>query len=386
MSDIVREQADKIADKVREQAVKITDKVLEQAVKMSDKAREQAVKTTDKELEQKELNELYELAAKELATTCKRLVVWAGGDAPNQQDALISQFRKRFPNVPIRLSVDLSKYHNGKVYQGLLDGCLTPDVVMLQTMNDFENWKAMGALEPFKPASFAGLTPGYGDADGAYLGVHINCFVPQYAQCARPPKEYSDFLKPEFSGRLVLTPPHDDDAVLFVYDRIIQRYGAQFLNDLAAQRPYFVRGTAAPAILVGRQGFWGNLTGYLPAPNQPSVSFIPESDFFVSWPQRAAMFKLTKHKAAARLFLAYLTSYEYQSSRGAWSVREDVAPPAGLKPLKDYANTDPLGFIEWMRDREHINELKQQMIRIFGPVRGESPLTDRALLRLYGVR
>ncbi len=340
----------------------------------------------DYEREQNELSELYKLAAQELSETGERLVVWAGGDAPNQQDALVRQFRRRFPKVPIKLTVDLSKYHDGRIYQGLLDGCLAPDVVMLQTMNDFENWKAMNALEPFKPASFESLTPGYGDKDGAYLGVFIFCFVPQYANCARPPVEYADFLRPQFKGRLVLTPPHDDDAVLYVYDRIIERHGMPFLVKLAAQKPCFVRGTAAPAVLVGRRGFLGNITGYLPAANQPSISFIPEYDFFVSWPQRAAMFRLTRHKAAARLFLAYLTSYEYQSSREAWSVRGDVSAPSGLLPLEAYSNTDPLGFIEWMRDRKHIHDLREQMKKLFGPVRGQSPLTDPALLKLYGGR
>ncbi len=164
---------------------------------------------------------------------------------------------------------------------------------------------------------------------------------------------------------------------------MIQRYGIQFLKDLAAQNPCFIRGTAAPALLVGRQDFLGNITGYLTEPVKPSVSFVPEDDYFVSWPQRAAMFRLTRHKAAARLFLAYLTSYEYQSARGTWSVRNDVAPPPGLKPLEEYGNTSPLEFIQWMRDRKHLHDLRMQMQDIFGPVRGQSPLTDPALLRLY---
>lgn len=337
------------------------------------------------DLEQEELQYLHALAVRELAAAGERLVVWAGGDAPNQQDTLIRQFTQRFPGVPLHLTVDLSKYHDIKVYQGLLDGCLTPDVVMLQTMNDFENWKAMGVLEPFIPQSFESLTPGYSDTEGAYLGVFIFCFVPQYAKCgvSCPPARYSDFLRPEYKNRLVLTPPHDDDAVLFVYDHILQQYGEAFLWRLAEQRPYFLRGTAAPAILVGQRGLRGNLTGYLTEPGQPSISFIPSSDFFVSWPQRAAMFKLTRHKAAARLFLAYLTSYEYQTSRGTWPVRTDVAPPPGLMPLSSYNNTNPLEFISWMRDRQHIHELRMKMQSIFGLVRGQSPLTDPALLRLY---
>ncbi len=337
--------------------------------------------------EQDELSRLHGQAVAELANSGEKLTVWAGGDAPNQQDTLIKQFTERFANVPIDLTVDLSKYHNIKVYQGLLDGFLEPDVVMLQTMNDFENWKAMGVLEPFMPQSFESLTPGYCDAEGAYLGAFIFCFVPQYAKrgLKEIPRDYIDFLKPEFKNRLVLTPPHDDDAVLIVYDRIMQKYGEDFLYKLAAQNPRFVRGTAAPVVLVGRNGFLGNITGYITEPNQPSVSFFPETDYFVSWPQRAAMFKLTRHKAAARLFLAYLTSYEYQSSRGTWSVRRDVPPPEGLKALNKYINTNPMDFIVWMRDRKHLHELRKKMSAIFGSVQGKSPLTDPALLRLYRV-
>lgn len=337
------------------------------------------------ENEQDELKRLHALAVAELSAGCEKLVVWAGGDAPNQQDALIRQFTRRFPGVPLELKVDLSKYHDSKVYQELLDGCLTPDVVMFQTMNDFENWKSMGVLEPYKPQGFEALIPGYTDPDGAYLGAMINSFAPQYAISGlrEIPTDYSDFLKPEYKNRLVLTPPHDDDAVLFVYDKILQRHGEGFLCRLAAQRPCFLRGTAAPAILVGRRGFLGNITGYLPAPNQTSVAFIPKTDFFVTWPQRAAMFKLTRHKNAARLFLSYIVSYEYQSARGAWSTRTDVAPPAGLQPLSSYSNTNPQEFIDWMRDRRHLHELRVKMQRIFGPVCGQSPLKDPNLLRTY---
>ncbi len=346
----------------------------------------------DYQNEHDELQKLHKLAAKELGKTSKKLIVWVGGDAPNQQDELVRKFTKRFPGVPIQIKVDLSKYHNIRVYQELLDGRLTPDVVMLQTMNDFENWRDLGVLESFMPQSFPNLTHGYSDPGGAFLGAYIASFVPQYAKTGltKNPATYSDFLSPEFKGRLVLTPPHDDDAVLFVYDHILQRHGEDFLRQLAAQKPKFLRGTAAPAALVGhslgqlgRQKFLGNITGYFPTPAQPSVAFVPTSDFFITWAQRAAMFKLTQHKAAARLFLAYITSHEYQSSLGTWSTRQDVAPPSNLRPLDEYPNTNLLEFIEWMRDRQHLHELRAKMQRIFGPVRGPSPVTDSKLLKIY---
>lgn len=337
------------------------------------------------ENEYKELENLYGLAQEELKKSGEKLIVWAGGDAPNQQDALIQKFSTRFPGVPIELTVDLSKFHDLKVYKQLLDGFLEPDVVMLQTMNDFEDWKKMEVVEPFMPESFPHLKDGYSDPEGAFLGVFMFSFWPQYAKegVSAAPKNMKDFLKPEFKNKLVLTPPHDDDAVLYMYDHMIRKHGKEFLVELAAQNPTFVRGTAAPALLVGQEGFLGNLTGYPTYPEQPSIGFIPEGDQFVTWPQRAAMFKLTRHKAAARLFLAYLTSYEFQSERGSWSVRQDVAVPAGLRAVEEYSNTDPLDFIQWMRDRKHIHELRLLMAEIFGPVRGESPLTEQKLIKLY---
>jgi len=33
-----------------------------------------------------------------------------------------------------------------------------------------------------------------------------------------PPKEYTDYLKPEFKNKLAITYPNDDDAVLWQFD------------------------------------------------------------------------------------------------------------------------------------------------------------------------
>ncbi len=332
-----------------------------------------------------ELEALYAAAKEEMKDSKEPFLVWAGGDAPNQQDMLRDQFRKRFPEIDIEIFVDLSKYHDLKVYEQLNDGYLEPDVVMLQTMNDFENWTKMGVLEPFKPEGFKYIREGYSDPDGYFIGAFIFAFLPQYAKSGLDfiPKNYKDFLNPIFKDKLVLTPPHDDDAVLYVFDHIIKKYGKDYLYELKAQNPVFVRGTAAPAALVGQKGFLGNIVGYPTYPNQPSEAFIPDDDFFITWPQRVAMFKLTKHKATAKLFLAYLASYEFQSSRGTWSTRTDVTDMGGLKPIEEYKNTDPLDFIKWMRDRKHIHELRTLFTEIFGEVKGESPLKDASLLRIY---
>ncbi|MGL4697901.1 ABC transporter substrate-binding protein [Enterococcus larvae] len=338
------------------------------------------------DLENKELEELYQLAIEEMGGTKEELIIWAGGDAVNQQDAVVQAFSDRFPEIPIDIKVELSKIHDLKIYEELLNGDLTPDVTMLQTSNDFEDWKKLDVLEPFKPVGFQNIRDEFKDSEGAFSVFRMFAFLPQYAKSglSSTPESLMDMLTHEYQDKLVLTYPHDDDAVLFVYSQMIKKHGEQFLADLAKLNPLFIRGTAGPPLLVGKQGLLGSLTGYETMPEQPSQSFIPKNDFFISWGQRIAMFKLTKHKAAARLFIAFVQSYEFQQSLGHYTVRKDIS----LKNdtwIGDHSTTDPLGFYTFMRDREYIGRLRNQMQSYFGPVKGESPVVDHKMIKLtYG--
>ncbi|MFK0073554.1 ABC transporter substrate-binding protein [Arthrobacter woluwensis] len=316
-----------------------------------------------------------------------KLTVWAGGDSPNQQDALKAKLQNRFPELDITLQVRLSKEHDEEIDKRLAGGGILPDVAMLQTSHDFEHWKAQRQLLPFKPLGVRQQFPGYADPDGAFLAANMYAFLPMYAKegVDGTPTTYPDFLQPQFKERLILTFPHDDDAVLYVYDKWIQQYGEGFLDQLAAQKPHFIRGTAAPAVMVGTRGYLGNLTGRAARAGEPSVSYIPARDWFISWTQRAAVFRKAPNTDAGKLFLAYVASKEYQSSYSGWRTRKDLAPPTGMQPLSSYRNTDPLDFLEWMRDRKHIDALKEKMAAVFGPVTGESPLTDPELLEILGV-
>ncbi|WP_181264199.1 ABC transporter substrate-binding protein, partial [Pseudomonas aeruginosa] len=153
-----------------------------------------------------------------------KVVLWAGGDAPNQMDWLKTAFESRFPGVILDVTVDLSKFHDLRIDQELAAGTLTPDVAMLQTTFDFDRWKARDVLLRYKPVGFARQKKGYADPDGAYVTAYNNAFVPTYASVRLPaeryPTRFADYLKPAFKGKLVLTYPHDDDAVLYVYDKL----------------------------------------------------------------------------------------------------------------------------------------------------------------------
>jgi hypothetical protein len=77
-------------------------------------------------------------------------------------------------------------------------------------------------------------------------------------------------------------------------------------------------------------------------PNDPQA--FAGTERFNSWAQRGAIFKQAPHKAGAKLFLSWPNARTTQQNAIAtwtWSVRKDIAPPAGLKALSSYKNTDP---------------------------------------------
>ncbi|WP_150136566.1 hypothetical protein [Streptomyces hyaluromycini] len=109
-------------------------------------------------------------------------------------------------------------------------------------------------------------------------------------------------------------------------------------------------------------------------PNGTQV--FSNSERFNSWAQRAAIFKNAPHKAGANLFLSWLDSQVVQKNAIAtwtWSVRKDVAPPAGLKALASYKNTNPDAFAKFMSNRAAVERFRSQVELYFGQVKGADP-------------
>ncbi|HXL18703.1 MAG TPA: hypothetical protein VN961_14410, partial [Streptosporangiaceae bacterium] len=81
-----------------------------------------------------------------------KLVIYAGGDTADQQDAAQQAFLSQFPDIDLTLIVDYSKYHDVRIDNQLAAGTLVPDVVQLQTTQDFTRWKEAGVLRLYKPS------------------------------------------------------------------------------------------------------------------------------------------------------------------------------------------------------------------------------------------
>ncbi|MEU6375420.1 ABC transporter substrate-binding protein [Streptomyces sp. NPDC046909] len=333
--------------------------------------------------EQSQLQKLY----KEAVAEGGRLVVYAGGDKPGQADYLKNAFVKQFPKMKVDIVVDFSKNHDARIDNQVAEHHVVADVVHLQTLDDFPRWKKEGVLEKYKPVGWNKVYPQIKDKDGYYTGLFFFAFANNTAVTLgdNAPVEAKDFLKPEFKNKLVFTYPNDDDAVLFYFKQLTDKYGSGYLRKLLAQNPKFVRGTQDSADLVGTDGYVANF-GSAGSFTGLSKSSIPEKSPWVAWPQTGAILKNAPHKAAAKLYLSWLLSKDaQQDSIGTWSARTDVAAPAGRKGIFDYSNMNPLGLGKFMSDRTALDRYKAFINLYVGDVQGVDPSDPEGVLGLYPV-
>ncbi|WP_058043547.1 ABC transporter substrate-binding protein [Streptomyces roseifaciens] len=330
--------------------------------------------------EDEQLQKLYQDAIAEGG----RLVVYAGGDKPGQADSLKNAFVKQFPKMKVDTVVDFSKNHDARLDNQIAGHKVVADVVHLQTLDDFPRWKKEGALEKYKPVGWNKVYDQVKDKDGYYTGLFFIAFANVTATTLgdNAPVEAQDFLKPEFKNKLVFTYPNDDDAVLYYFKQLTDKYGTGYLKELLAQNPKFVRGTADASGLVGTGGYVANF-GSSGSSSGLSKTSIPEKSPWVAWPQTGAILKDAPHKAAAKLYLSWILSKQGQQNR--WSARTDVATPAGRKGIFDYPNMNPLGLGAFMSDRAALDRYKALINLYVGDVKGANPADPEGRLGLYPV-
>ncbi|MBE8516210.1 ABC transporter substrate-binding protein [Amycolatopsis sp. H6(2020)] len=324
--------------------------------------------------ETRTLDELYQAALAEGG----KLVIYAGGDTPTQQDGTKAAFKARFPGIALTLIVDYSKYHDVRVDNQLATGTLVPDLVQLQTVQDFVRWKEQGRLLPYKPAGFSKVYDAFKDRQGAWVAVSALAFSFMYGPAAvgsAAPRTPLDLVDPKWKGKIASSYPHDDDAVLYLYSLYAQTYGWDWVAKLATQDVRFARGSNSPgdAVSAGQKAIGIGGAGSLTAPASSPVRFVvADGHPFMAWGQRAAILAHAKNPTAAKLYLNWqLSLTQQQASFNGWSVRTDVTPPAGLKPLWEYPNAHLDGFPRFMADRAEIERWKQTFALYFGEVKGD---------------
>jgi ABC-type Fe3+ transport system substrate-binding protein len=315
---------------------------------------------------------LDELYAK--AKTEGTVAYYSGGPvAPHE--AFAREFEQKFPGVKVSVTGGFSNVLNAKIVAQLKAKKLDVDMAMFQTVQDFVAWKQQGQLLNFKPEGFDQIDPSFRDEDGAFTTVKVNQITYAYNSKALAPQDVPksalDFLKPVFMGKLITCYPADDDATLFLFYTIVQKYGWQYMDKYMANKPNFVQGHLSVARSVGDGTDIATLDATSSAAavrrtGKPIESVFSQEDATPVFTLTAGIFKGAPHPNAAKLFLTWYMAKEQQSRIGVFSARRDVPPPKGLKPMSSYNIAK--NYREFVTNEKQLVEWRQRMEHYTGPI------------------
>lgn len=315
------------------------------------------------------VEQLYEKAKAE-----KSLVFYAGGPtAP--YEARIKQFQEKFPGIEVSVSGGFSNVLNQRIEQQLAAGRLEVDFAFFQTVQDFVTWKQRNVLLAFKPDGFDQIIPNLRDPDGTYMAFAANTIGYAYntdlVRAEDVPKSALDFVKPAFRDKLISVYPHDDDAALYLFHLIVQKYGWDWMDRYMANKPHFIQGhlPVARAIAEGKIAATLDATittaTALRGQGRPIAFVFSAEDETPVFTVTGGIFKDAPHPNAAKLFLTWYLAKEQQSRLGTFSPRLDVPPPPGFQPLTSYKIAN--GFREFVTDEKLIADLRKRFEAYTGP-------------------
>jgi ABC-type Fe3+ transport system substrate-binding protein len=315
------------------------------------------------------MDELYEKAKAEAS------VVFYSGGPVTPYEAFATDFERRFPGVKVSITGGFSNVLNNRIDAQMRDRKLEVDMAFFQTAQDFVAWKRQGVLLNFKPEGYEQIAPAFRDPDGAFTTTKVNQVVYAYnTRLVAPqdvPKSALDFLRPQFAGKLITCYPADDDATLYLFHTIVQKYGWEYMDKYMANKPNFVQGHLGVVRSVGAGTNLVTLDATSSADavkrdGQPIESVFSEQDATPLFTVTAGIFKDAPHPNAAKLFLSWFMAKEQQSRIGVFSARQDVPPPPGLKPLTAYNTANQ--YREFVSDEKTLAELRRRFEGYTGAV------------------
>lgn len=318
------------------------------------------------------IDELYAKAKAE-----KSLTIYAGGPVSNYE-RLAREFEQKFPGLTVSITGGFSNVLNDKIEQQFKNNKLEVDLGLFQTAQDFVRWKGQGRMLAFKPEGSDAIPPAFRDPDGTFIVWYVAtlsyAYNTQQLKAESVPKSALDFLKPEFRGKMISCYPFDDDATLYIFHTLAQKYGDDYIEKYLANAPNWVQGhlgvarsVAAGKDIVTIDASTSTVLN-LKRSGQPIEYAFSDVDPIPVFYSTAGIFKDAPHPNVAKLYLTWILQREQQSRIGTYSPRADVAPPLpGLKPLS--ALTVASGYRDFVTNEPLLNGLRKRFEAAIGPIK-----------------
>ncbi|CAK4637056.1 unnamed protein product [Aphanomyces euteiches] len=192
--------------------------------------------------------------------------------------------------INFTIITDYSKFQDVRIDNQLATNSLDVDVASLQTLEDFPRWEKEGKLLAYNPAGFSQIYAPFKSSTGAWWSRSTITFSLVYdpaqlnASKVKFPKTPADLVDPIYKNLIASPYPHDDDAVLFVYSKYVEKYGWDWVAKFAQQNVQFKRGTNTPgeAIDAGNKSIGVSVWGQIIPESWYKLTFITKDIPYLS--------------------------------------------------------------------------------------------------------
>ena len=274
-------------------------------------------------------------------------VVWYSSLALPIAQELCNLFNSKNMGIECVLHRDGSGRLYSRWQQEAKAGIYTADILHTSNIGHFVSLRKENAIIKYRPQGSDRLDPNFLEKDGYWAELRASVYIPIYNTTKvkenEAPKSWLDFFNSKWKGKLVNAHPGYSGFVSVGMSALVQKFGWEFFDRLAVQKPRIVQSAVDTTTFVvrGEADMSVGSTGYEPfiaiQKGEPIRFIYPEEGLpFIASAQ--AIFAKAPHPNAAKVLTDFLFGKEAQqvlAGKGLYVGHPDVTYPKGLVPLKD---------------------------------------------------
>jgi iron(III) transport system substrate-binding protein len=295
--------------------------------------------------------ELYAAAQREGQVT------WYTGQMQAEPSEAIGRaFTERYPGVRVNVVRTTSQVAFQRLSQDMRARVSQCDVFSSTDQSHLAFLKREGQLLDYKPRNLADVLPVVreaSDPDGQFLVTYIALYMmgrrADRVSEAEAPKTWQDLLDPKWKDKISIGHPGFSGAVGSWAVLMRKMYGLDYFKALERNKPQIGRSAGDPVtVLNAGERLIGaampSATTLLSISRGNPLTLVYPTDGTVLIPAPSGALKAAPHQNAAKLFMEYFAGPAYsQTARRFYgeSLRPDVPPPQGARPLNSFKAITP---------------------------------------------
>ncbi len=169
----------------------------------------------------------------------------------DQLEAIKAAFTKKYPDIKMDYYAAGTSKVATKIATEKQSGQVACDVVWIGDPSNYITMKEQGILEAYESPEAANIDATFKDPENYFVGGRLIVMGFGYntnsVTEAEAPKVWSDLLKPEFKGQIVMTDPGESGTTFYLVSALManEKYGVDFFQKLKEQGAELESGTTS---------------------------------------------------------------------------------------------------------------------------------------------